>query len=856
MSTRVNEKVYLMKLIKKEDLGEFNKHTEKLDNEGYTVFGIFDFLTISEVKDENENGMKEILNIPLKIPSNGDALVQTISLFESNDCKNIKPFLITDESVNSEKSFESCYLQNNVTLINLIKLDSRAVFHIQNNKTAKKTGIETLMEIKNEISAIIKSLPYNQLINFKCFFSLGTYDIILFLSSEKPIYAVDTLVHIKTKCPKLGFSTSFFIFDYKTNNNWDAFNEKYGTILAKDRIGIRVCVAARENVSPKMLRETVKECLEINTDDGVLTGTALGDEDIILSIKNSTFFHFLTMFFNSPENKNYIFGKNIKKCKESEENDRDKNDENWIIKKIRRLNSTPAYFELEGLICENEENNFINYEPAYKSDLENYCTTKEKRHEVLKKLHSEVDDLVKKANVPEICKYPIHNVLETCRNLKGLGSHQVTAQRFLDALKIGMIQHIECMNNNSEYIKHELSIIKFANNLSFALGNVLNSSSVGISRLAELYSVNSHHKLLSSYRSISKDIYSVLPLKDDEDNILELVPFVCIGKSTSVECQYYFRMHDDYCKSWRLASIDIPSPLFLDLKESYNYILHEIAHLQHNYNGTKINDALRDTVFSYISLVTIHNASKEGVVYTFEQIDDAINYLKSIQKFNNEMNNKKMRLNKYLNELGNAIEEATRELKNNNSLLSIQLYNCMNHLIKNNIKNIISFIRHVFMEARSDVLMIQMAGNFSIEKYIGFWDSHFKLYGNDMSIINNREDLIYRFCFVLSYYDDDQYKNDVNLGEIFQENKNNSFNFIYKMYKKYKYISLPFTEYIARCTKNKDESLYEQIKKLDGWELSGANWQILNQQIEFHINHWFKDLMNTESKIVKPNVEY
>jgi len=93
--------VYLMHLTKKEDLHEFEKYSKTSKNE-YTVFGKFDFLRFNTVNC----CMSEMLQVPNGSVSDGDAVVQSVSLFSFDDpSREENSFLVEDDFINGEDSY-------------------------------------------------------------------------------------------------------------------------------------------------------------------------------------------------------------------------------------------------------------------------------------------------------------------------------------------------------------------------------------------------------------------------------------------------------------------------------------------------------------------------------------------------------------------------------------------------------------------------------------------------------------------------------------------------------------------------------------------------------------------------------
>jgi len=153
------------------------------------------------------------------------------------------------------------------------------------------------------------------------------------------------------------------------------------------------------------------------------------------------------------------------------------------------------------------------------------------------------------------------------------------------------------------------------------------------------------------------------------------------------------------------------------------------------------------------------------------------------------------------------------------------------------------------MEARADVLMIQMAGsNFDVKEYLKFWKDHLKKLGRSSF---NKDAFLYRFCFVLAYFEEVNGKfNDVVIDDFVNEWP--CFKELFHLYSIFKWIAVPFNEHVKKWQNPVDgdgRTLFERLNEKWQMRTSLPPYFELNEQIAFYVNHWFNDLMEAEMQI-------
>lgn len=734
-------------------------------------------------------------------------------------------------------------------------MDTRVIASKYAQNDTDINGVSMFSEVKRRILQSAGKLPFHDEVSIRCFYSLGTYDLVIFLSSHNPELSSEALMYITTSMPEISISSSFYIFNY-SKNDLKSFQAAIGKTkdvptgdntsnlshLSNIRFGMRIRAVRRKFVDVHIFRETLSELLNIDDNVDVIGGHVTGDEDIVFSISMVSCLRFLLLFHPDINNQHNLFRVSNEKYGQS-----------WVANRLRRLNSTPAYFsgnfasKLEkpiyvGLDSTEKDYRFHQMEKSYNQAKERYDMLRE--HSVIA--------------LPKVVDFPIRSILEKCRNLLRIGSHQITAYNVLSLLKLGYDQYEECANSGTERADNAReAIINLATNLSSALDNIVSSSNLGISRLSELYSANSHSKLLSSYRNIVKDIYNCLPLfLHNKNEFVDIIPFLNIGETAFIKSVYYFRMQEGDSAQKRILSLDMPSPTFLDLHESYCYILHEIAHRQYHKGNVRINETLRDIVFSYVTLFVLRNCQHKSMSYTFSHVFTLINNVSAIRRFNESYSDLlpgEITFSDYTGKLIKALQDAISDLSLHEKGLECELYISLKMLTNGNSLALPEIFYYVYNEARADVLMIEMIGEkFGIEQYFDFWSKHYTNYTKYPLSKKGGEIYSYKFCFILAYFM--RNKNTPITSQKLEDysKKWPCFTKAFELFPKAKLITLPFTEHV-KCWYNVDDGEESMFDKLNiKWNLKGISPldMPLIEQVKFHINHWFCDVISTEKSIL------
>lgn len=869
----VKQNVYEMELIKKESVRELDECES--NEKGYVIFGAFDFMSLKKAeKEEQRPKLRDILKVPKqKTENKGDALVHSISLFSC--CDDVSDFL---------GEFKENFLSNNLTLVTLARLNGQEILLGEHGQellekreepNKNKRGLDILCEIKTKMyDEIKKSLEKcledegkfkSTKYDLKIFLSLGSYDLVIFLSAEDPNLAGEAILRTRVAYPIMSITTSFYAFkNIKDQSEWDVFKNSHQGKTLKEvhtTMQMRMAVDFFADIK-KELRKTLTHCLKLedkkdekDKKDNIQIGYALGDEDIIVTIEGLSYFNILSM-----HNKFEVNEENESLCLLDY-------DGGWVKDKIKQIFTTFAGFEGKKAteLAEKAEGGRINYEND--------------RKRALKVLYDVVnEDIHKREDIPYIARYQIFSILDTCNHLIGVKCHQVTSYVFLELLKNGLEQHKRYLDEKkgknpedmTNYNLTDESIIGFAYKLSHALNDVIGTQGINMGRMAELYSSSSYYKLLFAHRNMVKEIYRLLPKKKG-NKATDIELFLNIGSESNIQQCLYFRMANSYSEGKRIASMDIPNPVFLDLEKAYCYILHEVAHLQYHNGPVRIKEAIRDTVFVAITMRVLENVKNEKMNFTFERVFTALaklEYFKEIKE--------SKRLIAYLNQLIDALNKAKEGLEKNPNSMELEILKALLFLMDTNFSVSLHFIYDVFMEARADVLMIQMADkNFELKKYIEFWHNHieknYSIDPMDIRISGKRSHdlrLIYRICFVIAYYESNSGETPIDWEETFAGfEKSLDSKILQEYYASIKPLTVPFVAFVKRWLNEVDyneenregEKYYEKplFSRLnERWkgyinnsvDKSPKDFE-LHEQIEFYINHWFKGLMEDENAI-------
>ena len=842
----IHEAVYMMTLYKKEDLRQFRLHNEHPKVE-YVTFGCFDFMELKKVTTFNE-----ILNIPETL-DRGDSTVHSFSLFSCDDVNTPKFIEVGTNNyeirdVNSN-CFSEQHLRKNICLVSMIKLDSRILSQYANKKaTDKLTGLDVLYAAKKSIENVVEKLHKN--VTLKCFFSLSEYDLILFLSASNPNDAANSIISIRNNCPEITFTTSFFTFDYHRFKTWDDFKREceasYGNIFT----GLRLQASLRSFFDVNDLKRAVCDLLKIEQCTNVISGYIPGDEDVILAIERANCFNILSLYHPYRDNPSI---KNLLMLRD------ESNKEFWILEKIRRLHSTFAYFDSSSIFSMGDS-----YEPSELS--QSYFTTEEKEERItaLKKLYSYVkdksDSLAKKPNYPQITKYYVERILADILHLIVSGNHQNTAFIFLQLLENGFsLQELYIDDIASNAIKQSCDISPFAKfvcDMYLSLENIVKSTNVYMNKIIDLYPMNSYFKLLFAYKNMAKQIYNILPRFNSlTQSTTELELFLSIGQNPKFSGEQYFYFPKEIEANQTLSSINVPSPLFFDLSESYSHLLHEIAHIQYVNSGNLLNETLRDTILFYISTLICGELIARNEPCKSDDIYEKLINSPSIISLNEKCKSDRIKMAVYCIKLAEAIKDL--------ELLICQL------LYRDNIKNLtlqmftsercidlITACQHSLIEARADILMILMSGSdFTSCDYINIWHRDSVQY--DTNRINgdkSRKGFLLRCTLVLAYF---AHKKKFNLHNA-DIDKLPEGGMLKDYYKKNNLIATPFIRYTKKIEQqiiDSDGLLNDRLSKK--WTEFSITNNIcpkkfnIQEHLAFYTNLWFEDLHDTEQRINK-----
>jgi len=839
---RVDNNVYMMVMTKKEDLLEYSKHDVSV-NEEYTTFGYFDFVHFQKI-----NSIDEMLKVPGhfegSIPE-GDALVHNFSLFTVDDND---PFLKADGA----ESFEESFLKQNITMISMIKLDPRVITNrykevagCQSDCLGKATGLDVLVEAKKAIMCGIRTKFPEQHLGIKVFFSLSTYDLVVFLSTDDPNVTSKAMLHIKASFPALSFSTSFFIFNYSNKLDWEDFKKTYKPRFEPHKTGLRIRAALREYICANDFKTSVIKGLGKSNDTAELNsivGYVPGDEDVAIAIESIDSFSVLSLYH--PNNPNNLIKLKL-----------DFGSRSVVVNDcIRRLHSTFGYFNFP-------EINETGQNCAQQGFIWLEKEDKEKRFTFLRSFYGIVSEKYgeEREIIPERAKYHVENILANCLHLAGLSNHQGTAFSFLKLLKTGL-EHHRLYHNKHESVGNEKNsdagpFVYFAIDLAAALNSITSSESVYMNKIVDLYPMNSYAKLLSAFRNILGDIYSILPLKIEDDKPT-LLPFLTIGRVIKTRCNQYFNLSDSYHRDARLVSLHMPLPSYFDLEKSYCEVLHEVAHLQYNTEDNAANETLRDTVLQYISLLIASNLINSSLPTKYTDIFEKLSNTSAIIDLNNDIqcSGVRVRAAEYISKLNSAlmcIKNDIFELLENVHAKDSELISLMHQ----GMFELINTLRHSLIEARTDVMMIEMLGdNFGLCNYLSIWDKHFSAYDSDrLNNARHNASFIYRCCFVLAYFEDTgSFTLDGTKPPEVSIN-GRSFEYLIECYKGIRLLAPYFIEYIRfmrNLPNRQNRDLSQLLKEVWSKRVTNAPRLLesfeINGQIEFYINHWFADLAETE----------
>jgi len=434
----------------------------------------------------------------------------------------------------------------------------------------------------------------------------------------------------------------------------------------------------------------------------------------------------------------------------------------------------------------------------------------------------------------------------------GLQNHQVTAYRFLRLLEAAL--------NRQKYSKAKTNdaksspFVSFAYNLSFALECVVNSSTMHMDKITDLYPMSSYAKLLSAYRNIAREIYNLLPRKSNPEL------FLGVGHPPDLSCERYFGMSfpdknepDQYPE---IFSISIPSPYFFDIGKSYLYLLHEIAHFQagsgeYNKKGVSFslkNAAFRDIVLARLARMVVDSASNKQWRYSLDEAFEVMSNFKEIKALNDEnsMEEPRKGFSQYIPDLLLALERAKKRLANSLN----PSYNGISGIIGDflNYSDFLTSLEYAFDEARADILMIQMADkNFGLKDYFEDWDEYFKRYGIDPHSATSSFAFALQCTFVFEYFINNEQPIDAGLkGQLPWTAK------LFEIHSEYNWLAFPFVQYVKswRFT-DLHKSLCERWQNYSSASGKSPRKFALQEQLEFYINHWFEDLKLTLGHIKK-----
>jgi len=787
----------------------------------------------------------------------GDALVQGFSLFScGSDCScggyDMPHFCTYKECVqgrcsehgDGKRDFQENFLSKNVTTVTLVKLDTFALY----KEYRDCEGLHMLCKVRKKVEGEIAQYLEDKGLGkagtnwqIKTFFSLGMYDLIIFLSTIDPNHASDARLHFLGSCPEVLFTTSFGIFDYKSNSDeekWKEVEERLKDESGENiKVGFRFRGAIRRGFDIDAFEHQLSILLNANSANPVVSGNVPGDEDFAINYKKVELINILKLY--RKDGGSYLH-EQLVNCY---------GDRKPFKEVFRRSHSVMAFF-----------NHHQGYREVRLND--------DKKRKKLQKLYADVVTLYSKLKMmnqlPEFSEHHIEYVLYTCDRLLDLRSHRNTSYRFLLNLEYGLKRHESGLKRSED--KNDLnasqsdelrgSLVEFVTSLALALKDAVDVSGLHMERLSELYASTTYYKPIASLLQMTQDMFGVLGEKSQD---LQL--FLNISREADIRVVLYFYDHKGRPSGSDpfLASIDIPSPVFFDLSESYHYVLHEIGHLLQTGSLSSGKEAFKSMILDYITICIISRISdREGKCPIFKK--NVPNYIDVLAGLNDlkgikflDAKNDKEKFPAFVASFGEALNEAANGLEIPNSDIELEILRTLQWFQDRNLSQILASFSLIFREARADVLMCEMSKeDFGLKEYIEFWNKHFCKFGTKP--LEDDITFILRICLVAEHF-------VINRNQELPESKLEISGFnMTEYYDSWKPVWGSFVDYVMKWENTNGAKVVEKGKKplfdklKNDWKLPQEKSPTKldhHEQVALHIGNWFRWAMQVEDDIDK-----
>ncbi|MCL2189454.1 MAG: hypothetical protein FWC16_11110 [Defluviitaleaceae bacterium] len=601
------------------------------------------------------------------------------------------------------------FISEAITYICMIKLDARLF--------ASKNTSSAYAELENVKNAILQSFkaykkyqPENaENLELKVLYSLSVYDVIICIKHPAPSAMASAYLYIKHAVASLSFSTSFFIIDF---SNYEKYMEIYNSIHAEN---MHIKFKLKHPIKLDILKCKAIKTLNLINAKEITIGYTPGDTDVVLIAKQVPLLDILCAFNNMQKNSDIV-----------------------IDVAVKHMQSSFSFFNFE------EDNRDSGH-----SDLLSLQRFSDGLRE-FEAVVGQYEDMKKENSIPYSCFNVLENFFLTFDYLFTYREHHDAIFRFLRVLKKGLDSHKKL---SSELKNARMpAIIEFVSDLHLSLRNFASAGTVYMDRMLELHPMNPYAKILFSYGHLAKTIFSVLPHCGERVKELEVI--ITVSKKMELNSTQHFKVSDEKNV---FVTLDAPHIQFLSLRQSFLYLLHEMAH--YCYGGERRKKLLKYAALFYISREVAMDKYGECTVN---------------MKIKRKLRKTLLELRSLVNEIYSKkgqdldVEDALYYLiglhRDDNGLsitpsnVSNEVFVVLKDLAMDNDFSFVDDVDYSLSEATADVLMLELSSNDDsrkkLIKYIRYVNRYFNQ--NDINPFKDKRRKVFSFVrrcyFVFMFY--------------------------------------------------------------------------------------------------------
>lgn len=861
--------VYKLNLYKLESRGGIEGVIQNFKEENVT-FGFYDIMRISKI--ESTDKINE-LSRPDSLKKEGGTAV-TESLIPIFDIVNPNNPLLREMRF---KDYKEEIINKKFTLVSCIKLDERKLSSYRMDSKNKVNLLSIFYDIKDRINRKMDFLNENKEnvgeIYGKVMFSSGGFDVIVFLAVDKPeINLVDILDELRIEIQEIQYSHSFMTYKYVENRSEDST----GYLETKARLILKLVMkrpffrSDLDDLRDKF-RQVVVGHFGIKENQLNLYKTT-GDEDIVISIEGLRVGGILAFFSPWRELRGEILNDVERMSSKIEfeaglsiavsDEDRKQWESQYEVKDINEV-AGPRKMKMNG----NSEGLEIS-----RAEIMMY----------LDKLHKKVKQRYEQLDIASTqIRDKIDQILEITGQLINLDNHYKVGYGFLSHLNYILKVYGRRCQEGGEVVKEVVEELNQPMlDLCSELLTALNNAGALSNNILDLYNKNADHKFLMGYRALLRSIYLLMPLKrrkEGKEVPVFLNAFITLGQEGIPKMKEYFSLRnlEDMDKAYegdiegkidnvkRIVHFSMGDVTFFDITSYYFYSLHEIAHLQYTTqpDTNRINKILEEMAIKEITENMYRDYRRDGRKLDERAIsrEDILEDVAKNLSVSHGDDYKGMRTKEYKE----RILENIKDYKYKDGFLREILQNFREYeqtkRILREIDGRLDMYRRAIIEANSDMIMLEVAlrggkdkldKQQALDKYIEFWDNHFKTLGTDVFNDELKEVSFNRFAFVFKALE-------------FKENKKNldkKGNFIERIEQyidSIEPLTLPFVQYYQQWVESEGyKKLGEEVDGLWKGRLSGdvtgrsIPFELsLEELVELYMNYWLESITMTDIDI-------